>query len=414
MNLKKFKRLTLFLLVSAAFSAEVLAAGVITKTVQAIGTGSTRPVAVQAALTEAVSQVSGISLKAQTASVSAAASAATIEEDSKGRSEESRSSVSDALASSTETKTKGHVKSFSVVDVTEEPNGLFKAVVDADISVYKDDSQSTRRRIAVIPFYYRGNTKLVEDFDQRLRQSLVDYLTGTRHFAVLDRDFQGDRLGELAGLLNPDVKPEERARIGNSLGSDYVLVGQINNFVLKQNNKQDPYTKEISKVIEGHVSLSWRLIEAATGQIAASGTEDKIVKLKKPEDVYEQGAEDGYAIGAKLSNIIYPIMALAYNNGTLTLSQGGDTVKVGDVYNLVKYGKVLEDPYTGEPLARDEIKVGQVRISDVSPKISHASVIKSNVDLVGLVPREYILRALPREEAQQTKKKVVKTQQPKW
>ena len=242
----------------------------------------------------------------------------------------------------------------------------------------------------------------------------MDYLTGTRHFAVLDRDFQGDRLGELAGLLNPDVKPEERARIGNSLGSDYVLVGQINNFVLKQNNKQDPYTKEISKVIEGHVSLSWRLIEAATGQIAASGTEDKIVKLKKPEDVYEQGAEDGYAIGAKLSNIIYPIMALAYNNGTLTLSQGGDTVKVGDVYNLVKYGKVLEDPYTGEPLARDEIKVGQVRISDVSPKISHASVIKSNVDLVGLVPREYILRALPREEAQQTKKKVVKTQQPKW
>lgn len=98
MNLKKFKRLTLSLLVSAAFSAEVLAAGVITKTVQAVGTGSTRPVAVQAALTEAVSQVSGISLKAQTASVSAAASAATIEEDSKGRSEESRSSVSDALA----------------------------------------------------------------------------------------------------------------------------------------------------------------------------------------------------------------------------------------------------------------------------------------------------------------------------
>ena len=79
MNLKKFKRLTLSLLVSAAFSAEVLAAGVITKTVQAIGTGSTRPVAVQAALTEAVSQVSGISLKAQTASVSAAASAATID-----------------------------------------------------------------------------------------------------------------------------------------------------------------------------------------------------------------------------------------------------------------------------------------------------------------------------------------------
>lgn len=402
-------------MVSSVFCSQVLAAGVVTKTVQVTGTGSSRTVAVQAALTEAVAQVSGISLKTETASVSAAASSATIEEKGVDKQEQSATAVSDAMASTTQTKTAGHVKSFSVLDVTQEPNGLYKAVVDADISVYKDDGQSNRRRIAVVPFSYRGNTELVKDFDNRLRQSLVDYLTGTRHFAVLDRDYQGQRYEELAGLLNPDVKPEERARIGNALGADYILVGKINNFEIKQKNTTEPYTKEIRKSIEGHVSLSWRLVEAATGQVAASGTEDKTVKFRRPEDVYDQGTADGFAIGAKLANIIYPLMVVAFNNGVVTLAQGGDTIKVGDTYDLVKYGKVLKDPYTGEALARDEIKVGQVRITDVSPKISHASVLKSSVNLEDLAPREYILRALPKEDASlQSKKKIIKTQQPKW
>ena len=64
----------------------------------------------------------------------------------------------------------------------------------------------------------------------------------------------------------------------------------------------------------------------------------------------------------------------------LTLNQGGETVKVGKSYRLVKLGKPLKDPYTGESLGKEEIEVGMVEIKNKTDRISSAKLVSGFID----------------------------------
>ena len=110
-------------------------------------------------------------------------------------------------------------------------------------------------------------------------------------------------------------------------------------------------------------------------------------------------------------DIIYPIAVMAHNSGELTIARGGDAIRIGDRYQLVKYGEVMVDPYTKEALAREETPVGTVEITYVAPKISHAKVLNCTADLQGLKPREYILRPMPQVK---NVKKAPATMTPNW
>lgn len=50
----------------------------------------------------------------------------------------------------------------------------------------------------------------------------------------------------------------------------------------------------------------------------------------------------------------------------------------------------------------------------VSPKISYAEVVDCRVDLTGMGPKEYVLRALPEESGSRGARKVRKTMTPNW
>ena len=117
MILVSSKRVKLCLVLSSLFCGTCFAAGVVTKTVQVIGTGPSRVAAIESALSAAVAQVSGISVIAETKSASAAASVATIERKSTESSEQSAASVSDAHVNHTQIKTKGIITSYSVSNV---------------------------------------------------------------------------------------------------------------------------------------------------------------------------------------------------------------------------------------------------------------------------------------------------------
>ncbi|MCD8339278.1 MAG: hypothetical protein LUC43_03630 [Burkholderiales bacterium] len=390
-----------------------LGAGVVTKTVTAEGTGPTRAAAIQAALNEAVAEATGLSINTVTHTEAATSSFGTSTMDADKNKEKTTSNLAESVKSSTGTEISGNVKGYSVTDIDTAQNGTVTAKIEADIAVYQGDSQSNRRRIAVLPFAYKGTSEAVAEYDKRMRQGIVDYLTSTRHFAVLDRDFTQDRLNELESLLRPDVKIEDRARYGNSLGTDYIVVGDINLLDLKKGKEKVPFTNEIVDSMQGPLSYTWRVIEAATGQILLSKSEDKKLKVKDDLDLYVKGAGEGKQIGTILSDVIYPIIVIDFdNNDRLTLAQGGSTLKEGDKYRLVRYGKIQVDPYTGEKIAREEIPVGDVQITDVTPKLAHAQVLNSTVDLRDMGPREYILRAYPPEE--KSAKPRPKTMTPNW
>lgn len=364
------------------------AAGVKARTVEVEGVGDDRRTAIEAGLVEAISQVTGISItNQQLSTVSTSNSTVSL-----GTSSISLSSMSETSSDEMSSSLSGSVRSYQVVEVFNGRDGRVHAKLSVDVNHYEADASNQRRRIAVVPFRLPdGAGQEIEQFRKYVNQGAVDYVTGTRHFSVVDRNFENERFKEFLRLLLPDVGQSERARIGNTSGTDYLVVGEILEFETVKTSQYVEYTKETLTKVQKKVAIVWRVIEAATGQVLVSGTINRSLNATRPEIGLKLGSE----IGETINNIIYPIVALDYSNGRISLSQGGTSMRVGRVYTLNRYGKVQYDPYTKEAMAREEIPVGTVRIVSVSPKISYAQILSCSVDLDGMAPKEYVLRAQP-------------------
>ena len=405
-------RIIVFALLLALFAPNAYAGGVKVKTVEAQGVGETREEAVKAALAEAVARVAGLKLSArdQVRRVSRQSVHST------DKSETFTAESEDKLQREVQTSSSGTVRSYQVIEVVPEPNSpLLRATLSVDVNYFELGRETERLRIAVLPFTAHSTVEVNQELDRmlfKLNQAVVSYLTGTRHFAVLDRNFEKERLGELASLLRPDVRLEERARIGNTLATDYIVTGVVTDFSYSDRVETVPYLNEKRRVTRGRIGIDWRVIEASTGQIVISDTVSQ--NMKSQAGFSEGGRSLGEVIGSKVTSQIYPLAAIAYENGQFLLAQGATSLRVGDVYQLVRQGAIRHDPYTKEQIGRDEIPVGMVRISRVSPKMSYAEIIECKEDPSGMAPREYLLRPTEDANSARTAGKKAKRMVPKW
>ena len=76
-------------------------------------------------------------------------------------------------------------------------------------------------------------------------------------------------------------------------------------------------------------------------------------------------------------DVLFPIKVLIKNDSGVTINRGdGGGVAVGDTFNVFALGKALIDPDTGEKLGNEEVKVGQVKITEVDPTVSKAQILQ--------------------------------------
>ena len=409
----KLTHLMVAMMCATAAMASV-AAGIRTVTVEAHGVGANRDEAMKAAQAEAVARVNGLSLDSRDVTRVKAEVSNKSESKNGESSSDTKANMREYQERQTTTATQGSVKSFQVLSENCEA-GKCEVRLSVDVNKYEAGQQTQRARIAVLDFRRKGGGQ--GTFADQLNQAMVNYLTSTRHFAVLDRTYEKERLAELKGLTRDDVLTEERARIGNSLGTDYIVVGSAEEFSQQRLTTKVPYTNEIVHQQEVNVVVSWRTIEAATGQVMVSNTIAKKVTYNLNDaDQGAVGRDIGTAIAEAITDVIYPIPVLSYQEPTksVVIGQGGSTLKEGKEYRLVKYGPLLTNPYTGETSSREEIEVGQVRVTRVTPKSAYAEVLKTTVDLRQAVAREYILRPMSAADDQGAKSKPKKTMQPAW
>jgi len=67
---------------------------------------------------------------------------------------------------------------------------------------------------------------------------------------------------------------------------------------------------------------------------------------------------------------------------------------------LIQYGDKMIDSYTKESLGRMEKIIGQVKITNVTSKISYGKIIKSSIDNIESIfkPKTFIIRSKPQLE----------------
>jgi hypothetical protein len=342
-------------------------------------------------LTQAVSQVNGMEIAYQ--SIHAVAEASVRSKDDQAY------FASEAFLQHVQTATKGIVKNFRILNTQRDPTmgNLWVVKVSTTIAKYQASDQIKRLRMAVVPFQITptgSDPKNASKFESVFGQELVSYLTQTRKFAILDRNHFKEQNAELDMIKGDGFYTAEMARIGNRVGTDYLIVGTVNDFKETRWTQRMQSTRKEFNLRRLDLQLSYRIIDVATGQIkfadtyrygeeSQGGSTDHMMLARKAAD----------SIGEKIINAIYPIVIAAVRDKAVYLSQGGNTLKVGQRLDVVKLGAPITDPYTKESLGREETRVGEIEVTDVQAKLAQAVFIKSSIDMAtGFEVGNYIVR----------------------
>ena len=124
------------------------------------------------------------------------------------------------------------IKNWKILSESLEGNNhLVKLSVN--ISKFKKSVQTDRLRLAVVPFRAADSVKVnqtVSKFEGAITAQLENYLTQTRRFALIDRSFLDEQTKELnliAAGSTTSMSVDEIVKLGNRLGTDYLIVGRI-------------------------------------------------------------------------------------------------------------------------------------------------------------------------------------------
>ena len=367
--------------------------------VEVEGFGSSKKAAIDSALVEAVSQVNG----AEIASKTKRQLTEVVNDDDVKSSEAFNQEVS--------TITNGLIKNWKILSESLEGNNhLVKLSVN--ISKFKKSVQTDRLRLAVVPFRAADSVKVnqtVSKFEGAITAQLENYLTQTRRFALIDRSFLDEQTKELnliAAGSRTSMSVDEIVKLGNRLGTDYLIVGRIEKANSVVSEKKSKVSDTVKKYLTSTARLTIRLIDVATTQIKFADTYEKTLgtSIEKLADKL------AIKIGQIVLSSVYPIRIVNASSSQVVLGQGGKTVKSGDFFKVYQLGKKLIDPYTKESLGREEIEVAVIQINNVKSKTSDAKILESILDLSEAVNNQddFIVRPFKAPQKKSEKQKVKK------
>ena len=191
---------------------------------------------------------------------------------------------SEAFNQEVSTITNGLIKNWKILSESLEGNNhLVKLSVN--ISKFKKSVQTDRLRLAVVPFRAADSVKVnqtVSKFEGAITAQLENYLTQTRRFALIDRSFLDEQTKELnliAAGSTTSMSVDEIVKLGNRLGTDYLIVGRIEkaNSVVSEKSK---VSDTVKKYLTSTARLTIRLIDVATTQIKFADTYEKPQELQ--------------------------------------------------------------------------------------------------------------------------------------
>lgn len=375
-----------------AFSSLSLASE---QAVDATGYGTNHTQAIADALVQGLRQVTGVSIDSHEVMQSISGRQSVSENDR----ETHTSTFEVARQGDLSLKTGGVVSRYDVLGVSQEPDGSFRAEVTVHVARYDRPGLPTdsRRTLAVMPFHTNarsfsllGDTTPAARVESELRNRILDLFTQSRRMNVVDREFGAEFAEEKAIWMGDDAALLERARAGNVVGADYIVVGNLRSVRSTRNVKTLQLTGETITTYAGSGQLDYKIILAATRQVKWSDSislkfnDAAIRRMLSSHGSSQAGITSVLAeqlVNKALENI-YPMRVVAVNGTTVVLNQGGNTMKAGDKLSVYFLGEEMFDPYTNESLGQIEDKIADIQVVRVNAKTTYAKIIGGEAELV--------------------------------
>ncbi|WP_298722205.1 CsgG/HfaB family protein [uncultured Oceanisphaera sp.] len=335
--------------------------------VQVSGFGVTEQLAVENALVEAVRQVNGVDIN----------SSQQVEQllhKKNGETESLTHTQRDGRMAA-----KGMVDSYQMLSQQCDDAGC-RVELHVNVLRYKPAGRSadSRRKLAVLPFKGSHGATFSRD--------LQDLYTQSRRFAVLDREQDQAYQRERQLWESDNTALTEKARMGQVLGLDYMVVGKVEKAGTRRWSESVALTGEVNHYARSALKVRYQIIEVPTRQVKWSDTVSLSAKNGNLNGLINQAVT---RIFQESMENIYPLRVIGVTGNRVIINQGGKTLKNGSYFTVYSLGEKLVDPYTGEVLGQDEAAIGKIRITTVKPKMAYARLVEGDA---GLVEKGQIVR----------------------
>jgi len=345
--------------------------------IKSVGYGDSYENALNQALVQALQKVNGVSLKSKTLSDTISKSVM------KGK--DKKVFKDQLFRNQIYKETEGAIKTFEIISENKESgSGRLKIQISATVAKFELSDSANRRRIAVLPFRINVSNSSVDPIkgERMLNQALVNYLTQTRKFALIDRDFSQETDSELVNF-SKSSRIEDKVKIGQKLNANYIIVGQIENLDIKEVEKKYLSSDKIFKSTKAFVDFNYRIIDVPTSQIKFASQFRTETNVKNQNQALSKVTEQvANIVGLEIMYAIYPILIEKIENDLVFLGQGGSQIKIGENWEVYEItDSEIEDSYTGEKLGNVEVKVGKIEITQNNAKFSVGKIIDSKYDL---------------------------------
>ncbi len=380
------------------------------------GQGRNRDEAIKTALYRAIEQARGVKVDSGTYEFGYRGTSADFNTQQPGQ----RSIDIDSMNFSTQgtvytTEIGGLIKSYDVIEEKQIDPETYQVKLKVAVYDYAARGQTARVKVALMPVKtmqnsYRFLNSVISGnalsalFSQRLAMGL----TQTNKFAVLDRESISDFVGEKKMLVSFDAPLGEQAKLAETLGADYLLVGTITQAVIERIDRRLEVAEYTSSEFKARLSFNYRLVDSSTKQIILASNAQKYLENEEVRKLADEQSPDEWDptqvrdafISLVVNDVIEAIIDRVYpikiaellpNDGQVILNQGGERMAEGMQLEVFKQGKEIFDTDTKEPLGTVETHVAIIKVQKVTQTMSYATVVEGDISKIS---RDLVCRVI--------------------
>lgn len=215
---------------------------------------------------------------------------------------------------------------------------------------------------------------------------LTDALFHLRAFDMLERDALSAAIQELDLGDSDYVDPNQAVKMGQMLNADYVIVPAIQSLFTAVETREIPIVNRARTTLKGHIGIHVRVVDVRTSRIVSSWQRQVELQERLEDDTFDRGRQGLQFInrlyeqaareaGREIVDTVYPLRIVAMDGRQVTLNRGRGAVEVGDVFVVYRQGAPILDPDTQDPLGYAEEETGEIRVTQVMPRMSIAEVL---------------------------------------
>jgi TolB-like protein len=375
---------------------------------EVIGRGRNREEAVKNALYRAVEQVRGVRVDSSNYEFCFRSSGVGVGDDGPGRRRIEFDSVDVATDGTVyTTEIGGLIRSYNVLDEKEIDQDTYEVTLQVAVYDYGARGRTGRVKIALMPaktqqdsYGFLNQIISGDTLSSLFSQRLVAGLTQTNKFAVLDRESIIDFTREKEMLFSFDAPLGEQAKLAETLGADYLLVGTISQAQIERIERYLRAANYTARKFKARFNFDYRLVDSSTKQVVLASTAQKYLEDEQVRRLADEQnplewdpaqVRDAFIsivandVIAAIIDRVYPITVAAVQaDGQVILNQGGQRMKNGMLLDVYTTGKEVFDNDTGESLGRIESHIATLEIQKVAYTMSMAKVVAGDVSKVSV------------------------------